>query len=180
MWPAHGKKPPLCGTFELASAVDRTDEPASQHHVPEEKARILARYRTGTAAKGGTANPQQQQHPRRSPPPRRTSGLLVYAPDGRMWTQCHLQDSCGNDASVSYTGKWWYTEGSGYGNPPHGGQNLVEHYVKESSEPSLVGKSLIQQYDLSDDGKRLTTTDVQILLGRACVTERLEWRRLDA
>jgi len=127
-----------------------------------------------------TQHMQHTQHTQQRP--LRTSGLLVYLSDGRMWTQCHETRDDGKEPTYTgYTGRWWLHNDHSLGSfaPPHGGRPLVEHYVKAASDPELVGKTVIQQYALSADHKRLTTTDVCIFLGRACVMEQLEWRRLE-
>ena len=62
--------------------------------------------------------------------------------------------------------------------PPHGDHAQIEHYVKSASDPGLVGKTVMQQVQLSDDGSRLTTTDVRILFGDRMVVEQSEWKRL--
>ena len=65
-----------------------------------------------------------------------------------------------------------------FGAPPHGGLPLVEHNITSASDPSLVGKTVLQQWALSADGEELTTTDMQMHGGHASIVEQLEWRRI--
>ena len=109
--------------------------------------------------------------------PRTISGLLVYEPTGRMWTQCYEIQANGVGAYTGYTGRWWLHDAIVGQPPPHGDQPLVEHHVRSSSDPDLVDKTVYQQYSLSEDGGRLTLTDVQILLGSVSVMEQSEWHR---
>ena len=122
---------------------------------------------------------QPSSQPADTPRAHRVSGLLIYLEDGRMWTQLHVVNDNSSPASYTgYGGRWWVHRPVGGGCPPHGDRHLVEHYVKAASDPTLVGKTVVQQYDLSLDGKRLTTTDMQVFGGKVHVTEQLEWRRL--
>ena len=110
---------------------------------------------------------------------RKRSGILVYNDDGRMWTQCHAIDADGKQSEYTgYAARWWVHDGVGTLCPPHGGQQLVEHQIKAASDPAMNGMSVWSQYQLSEGGHKLTTTDVKILLGKATVLEQLEWRRV--
>lgn len=97
-----------------------------------------------------------------------------------MWTQMAQTLDNRSISYTGYTGRWWLHDGVGTFCPPHGGQRLVEHHVKASSNPALVGRTVMQQYEMSADGSRLTTTDVQIVFGKARVLEVSEWRRMVA
>ena len=149
---------PLAGAYELASVWDHGADAAASAPPAQEN--------------------ERQEAGSRKCMRRRMTGLLVYQDDGRMWTQCHeFGDGGATPRCTEYTGRWWVHEGS-HGYSPHGTHPLVEHDVRTASDPALVGKTLLQRYALSDGGRRLTTTDVQIVFGRACVVEQLEWRRL--
>jgi hypothetical protein len=153
---SKSQAPPLCGVYELAAgsaSADENDDSAVTHQN-ESAAAMLSRR-----------------------------GLLVYRADGRMWAQCSEQAADGAHSYTGYEGRWWLHGGAGactttFSAPPHGGYELVEHNVRAASEPSLVGKTMLLQYALSNDGQRLTTTDVQLFFGEQTVVERLEWRRI--
>lgn len=155
--PLHAQapaSPPICGAYELTSVW-------TGHHE-------------SAAVDSAEARAEPLRDKRRQCTPRRMSGLLVYQPDGRMWTQCSVERDDGTPASYTgFGGRWWLHNFSSYGNT-----DQVELFVKSASDPELVGKTVLQQARLSDDGNRLTTTDVKILWGERQVVEQLEWKRI--
>ena len=155
----HADSPPLCGVYELKSAWHGTDT-IGVTETPQERRDALVDHR-------------------RQCMPRRISGLLVYQEDGRMWTQYTEQNSGAPARYTGYAGRWWlHAPNSGSLLGTSSQEATVEHHVRSASDPSLVGKTVTQQWALSADGQRLTTTDVQILFGEASVVEQLEWRRV--
>ena len=156
---AQSAAPQLCGSYELTS-VWRSAES------------------TGVESQTALGRSPLQDKTRQCMP-RRMSGLLVYQDDGRMWTQCSTISDNQPASYTGYSGRWWLHDQRAFAaNYTHGDPQHVEHFVKSASEPGLVGETVTQQVQLSDDGHRLTTTDVRILFGERCVTEVLEWKRL--
>ena len=185
--------PAVCGAFELiADDAPGPSEASSSSAVQlsdEEKTRIIERYHRRGSSEGSslktlrtyltsaTELQQSEQLPAgggSQAPPTHVSGLLVYQPDGQMYTQVH-------DAQMHYTGysgRWWLHTGMPSASPPHGSQPLLEHYIKSASDPKLVGTTIVQEFALSDDGKSLTTRDMHLLRGKPQCREQLKWRRL--
>jgi len=185
---------PMVGAYELQSTWNYgvIADPASKARLSDEqKARVLGRYgdpandslrtlRTYMTSSSGAAAMCHKPPMRPAQQAGDATGLLVYLRDGRMWTQVQVAHEGSQPTYTGYSGRWWLHQGSAAGNPPHGNQPLVEHHVKASSDPQLVGKTVYQQYSLSQNGKHLTTTDVRIVSGKPQVVEVLEWRRLES
>ena len=150
--------PPICGVYELSSVWNGYSDSAVTETKQERQDAL-------------------QDH-RRQCTPRRVHGLLVYQEDGRMWTQYSEQHDDRAPTYTGYAGRWWLHSGERTFAPPHGQHELVEHHVRAASDPSLVGKTVMQRWALSDDRQRLTTTDVQILFGEPRTVEQLEWWRV--
>mmetsp|Transcript_23831 Transcript_23831/g.50531 ORF Transcript_23831/g.50531 Transcript_23831/m.50531 type:complete len:160 (-) Transcript_23831:76-555(-) len=103
------------------------------------------------------------------------SGLMVHQPNGHVSTQIVVKSE--DLASyVGYSGKWFCHDPSFY--PPHFGKPSVEHHIRASSLPKLVGKTLSQEYELSQDGCRLTTSNVSLSGGVARQVATLQWKRV--
>ena len=153
----HASATPLSGTYELTGVWHGTEN---------------------AAVESAASRADALQDKTRQCMPRRMSGLLVYQDDGRMWTQCSVShDESAPPTFTGYAGRWWLHDPRSF-SPPHGESHQVEHFVKSASDPSLVGKTVMQQIALSQDGNQLTTTDVKILFGDRVVTEQLQWQRV--
>ena len=190
--PVRASASPLAGTYELMSITQTDDDGAmaEKQETPaasssevveaseEEKAFFASSSRRRLAMPMLTVSETAPQAASQCQARRRISGLLIYLEDGRMWTQLHVTHGDGKPSYTGYAGRWWTHTGSAGGNPPHGQANLVEHHVKAASEPRLVGKTLMQQFVLSDNGRHLTTTDSHFSAGKVRICEQLEWKRI--
>ena len=117
-----------------------------------------------------------------SPNEDRVSGLVVYEPDGRVSTQLIKRAGAGAPADVlAYQGRWWlHNSSTSYAAsyPPHDG-TLVEHEVTAATDAALVGKSFVQRYALSRDG-RLRTSSVELRDGESQAVSTMHWVRVEA
>ena len=110
------------------------------------------------------------------------SGQLVYRPDGSMSTHFVVKQRREGEGGklrsmyTGYEGKWWLHEATSL-SPPHGGA-LVEHDVHASSHHGLIGQTMRQGYNLSRDGRKLTTTHASFAGAPLQRSATLEWRRL--
>ena len=117
-----------------------------------------------------------------SPNEERVSGLVVYEPDGRVSTQLIKRAKAGAPADVlAYQGKWrLHNASTSYAAsyPPHDG-TLVEHEVLAATDAAMVGRSFVQRYALSRDG-RLETSSVELRDGESQAVSTMHWRRVGA
>lgn len=111
-------------------------------------------------------------------------GLMVHQSDGTVSTQLVVRNSEHQTSAsehpaqyVGYSGRWWTHDSSTY-LAPHYNKPLVEHHIKASSLPRLIGKKISQEYSLSADGQRLTTSNLALLDGRFTIVATLEWQRV--
>lgn len=102
------------------------------------------------------------------------TGLMVHQPDGTVSSQVIVK-SGGIENYVGYSGRWWVNDASVYG--PFF-RPMIDHDIRASSLPRLVGKTLRQEYELSADGCKLTTSSVSIT-GQPRQEATLRWQRLE-
>ena len=160
----------ITGTYELAAAVHTGAHPAKQIAL-EELGMAEARR------KGLPVAVQAASRPSNLATDGRHVGKLQYMSDGRMCTDLEVFQANGRVDRTNYSGRWWTHAAQAGGRPPHGDCQLVEHQVLSASDPALVGQQIFQQFELSEDGERLTTIDMRIVRGQVRTMERLEWRR---
>ena len=166
-------RPSLSGTYELAAAVHTGQHPAREISVLEDHVAAADGPRALENGSRHTGRLQYMSDGRMST----HTGRLQYMSDGRMSTDLEVRRQDGRVQRTGYSGRWCTHAAQAGGRPPHGDCELVEHQVLSSSDPALVGQQIYQQFELSEDGERLTTIDMRIIRGQVRTMEQLEWRR---
>eukprot|EP00966_Prymnesium_polylepis_P215267 4985347-Prymnesium_polylepis.1 len=113
-------------------------------------------------------------------PAGRVTGLMVHSPNGVVSMQVVVKVENKLSHYVGYSGRWYSDELAPlYAHPHASSKPCVEHHIRAASLPTLVGKTLRQEYELSPDHNHLTTSNVRIMEGGTRQVATLQWQRLD-